>query len=292
MNSFGCQSMVTRLRRVIVKRPEEAFRSRDQIEKEWKDLGYTRPPDLQAAAQGHQKFVDLMKQAGTQVLYLPADDRTGLDSLYAHDPVLVTDRGAIIFQTGKVARRGEGPAFADAFNSWDVPILGTIDGPATAEAGDMVWLDHDTLLVGRGFRTNALAIERLSDLLSPLGVTVIPVELPYWNGPGDVLHLMSFISLLDDDLAVVYRRILPVPLFELLTVFGVELVDVPEEEYETLGCNVLAIAPRSVVMASGNPVTKSRLEAAGCTVAEFDGSEICLPGAGGPTCLTRPLQRR
>jgi N-dimethylarginine dimethylaminohydrolase len=291
MNSFGSQSMVTRLRRVIVKRPEQAFRGQDQIQKEWKDLGYTRPPDLQSAAPGHQKFVDLMKQAGAEVLYLPADERTGLDSLYAHDPVLVTDRGAIIFQTGKVARRGEGPAFADAFKSWDVPILGTIDGAATAEAGDMVWLDHDTLLVGRGFRTNALGIEKLSDLLTPLGVTVIPVELPYWNGPSDVLHLMSFISLLDDDLAVVYRRILPVPLFELLTVFGVELVDVPEEEYDSLGCNVLAVAPRSVIMVSGNPTTKSRLEAAGCTVAEFDGSEICVPGAGGPTCLTRPLLR-
>src|SRR4030095_13194065 len=210
MSRFGSQSMVTRLRRVIVKRPEEAFRSRDQIEREWKHLIYTRPPDLARAAHGHQQFVTLMQDAGAEILYLPADDRTGLDSLYAHDPVLVTDRGAIIFQTGKVARRGEGPAFADAFKTWDVPILGTIDCPATAEAGDMIWLDHDTLLAGRGFRTNALGIERLSDLLGPLGVTVIPVELPYWNGPDDVLHLMSFISLLDDDLAVVYRRILPV----------------------------------------------------------------------------------
>src|SRR5215468_9138092 len=176
MNSFGSQSMVTRLRRVIVKRPEEAFCSRDQIQKEWKDLGYTRPPDLQAAAHGHLKFVDLMKQGGAEVLYLPADDRTNLDSLYAHDPVLVTDRGAIIFQTGKVARRGEGPAFADAFRNWNVPILGFIDGAATAEAGDMVWLDHDTLLAGRGFRTNAAGIQQLSELLTPAGVKVIPVE--------------------------------------------------------------------------------------------------------------------
>jgi N-dimethylarginine dimethylaminohydrolase len=120
---------------------------------------------------------------------------------------------------------------------------------------------------------------------------VIPVELPYWNGPDDVLHLMSFISLLDDDLAVVYRRILPVPLFELLAVYGVELVDAPEQEYDTLGCNVLAVSPRHVIMAAGNPMTRLRLEAAGCTVEEFDGSEICLPGAGGPTCLTRPLLR-
>ena len=291
MSSFGSQSMVAPLRRVIVKRPEEAFRSRDHIEEQWAGLGYTRPPDLNLGARHHEQFVKQMKDAGVEVLHLPVDDRTGLDSLYAHDPVSVTDRGAIIFQTGKIARRGEGPAFADAFKSWGVPILGTIDGPATAEAGDMVWLDHDTLLVGRGFRTNALGIERLSDLLNPLGVTVIPVELPYWNGPADVLHLMSFISLLDDDLAIVYRRILPVPLFELLTVYGVELIDVPEQEYDSLGCNILAVAPRQLIMVNGNPMTRSRLEAAGCAVSEIDGSEICLPGAGGPTCLTRPLLR-
>ena len=283
--------MVAPLRRVIVKRPEEAFRSREHIEKEWKSLAYTRPPDLARASQDHERFASLMAQAGAEVLYLPADHRTGLDSLYTHDPVLITDRGAVIFQTGKTERRGEGPAFADAFRSWGVSILGFIDGAATAEAGDMVWLDHDTLLVGRGFRTNAAGIERLSNLLFPLGVTVIPVELPYWNGPLDVLHLMSFISLLDTDLAVVYRRILPVPLFELLTSRGIELVDVPEQEYDTLGCNVLAVSPRNIIMVSGNPITRSRLESAGCKVSEFDGSEICVPGAGGPTCLTRPLLR-
>ena len=283
--------MVTRLRRVIVKRPEEAFLTPDHIEKQWKDLAYSRPPHIAHAARDHQRFVSLMEEAGAEVLSLPADDRTGLDSLYAHDPVLVTDRGAIIFQTGKIARRGEGPAFADAFKAWDVPVLGVIDVAATAEAGDMVWLDQETLLVGRGFRTNSGGIESLSTLLKPLGVKVVPVELPYWNGPQDVLHLMSFISLLDDDLAVVYRRLLPVPLFELLTSRGVQLVDVLEGEYDTLGCNVLAVSPRNLIMVKGNPVTRSRLEAAGCTTSEFDGSEICIPGAGGPTCLTRPLLR-
>src|SRR6266850_773287 len=246
MNPFGSQSMVAPLRRVIVKRPGEAFRSGEHIERQWKSLAYTRPPDLTLASHDHELLVSLMAQAGAEVLYLPADERTGLDSLYTHDPVLITDRGAVIFQTGKTERRGEGPAFADAFRSWDVPILGFIDGTATAEAGDMVWLDHDALLVGRGFRTNAAGIQRLSELLIPLGITVIPVELPYWNGPQDVLHLMSFISLLDTDLAVVYRRILPVPLFELLTSRGIEFVDVPEQEYDTLGCNVLAVSPRRV----------------------------------------------
>src|SRR5262245_47272170 len=283
--------MVAPLRRVIVKRPEEAFRSRDHIDNEWKDLGYGRAPSLVDSARHHQEFVALMKEGGAEVLYLAADDRTGLDSLYAHDPVLVTDRGAVIFQTGKIARRGEGPAFADAFKDWNVPILGVIDGSATAEAGDMVWLDHDTLLVGRGFRTNQVGVERLAELLRPSGAKVIPFELPYWNGPQDVLHLMSFISLLDHDLAVVYRRLLPVPLFELLRSRGIQLVDVPDEEFDTLGCNVLAVSHRKLIMVSGNPTTRSRLEAAGCSVMEIDGSEICLPGAGGPTCLTRPVLR-
>jgi N-dimethylarginine dimethylaminohydrolase len=179
----------------------------------------------------------------------------------------------------------------DALRGLGVPILGAIEGGATAEAGDMIWLDSQTLLVGRGFRTNQAGIEWLSVLMRPLDVTVIPVPLPYWTGPEDVLHLMSFISLLDADLAVVYRRLLPVPLYELLVERGIALVDVPEQEYLSLGCNVLAVAPRRLVMVSGNPITRSRLEAVGCTISEFQGKEICIPGAGGPTCLTRPLSR-
>jgi len=283
--------MVGPLRAVVVKRPEQAFRSASAINAEWKELGFTRPPDLEAAAREHRQLVSLLEAAGARVYFLPEDSRTNLESIYVHDPVLITNAGAVILQTGKVARRGEGPAMQDALNGWGVPILGTIEGGATAEAGDMIWLDSRTLLVGRGFRTNQTGIEWLSLLLQPLDVTVIPVQLPYWTGPEDVLHLMSFMSLLDTNLAVVYRKLLPVPLYELLVERGVTLVDILEDEYMTLGCNVLAVAPRQVIMVSGNPITRSRLERVGCTVSEFDGSEICIPGAGGPTCLTRPLLR-
>jgi N-dimethylarginine dimethylaminohydrolase len=166
-----------------------------------------------------------------------------------------------------------------------------VEGEATAEAGDMIWLDRRTLLVGRGFRTNAMGLQALTALLEPKGVQVIPVPLPYFNGPQDVLHLMSFMSLLDDNLAVISRRLLPVPLFELLTQRGIQLVDVPDEEYDSMACNILAISPRNVLMIRGNPITRSRLQAAGCTISEFDGQEICVPGSGGPTCLTRPILR-
>jgi len=205
--------------------------------------------------------------------------------------VLIADRGAIIFQMGKVARRGEGPAFADALKRWDVPILGIVEALRTAEAGDMIWLDRRTLLAGRSFRTNAAGLEALKALLEPEGIQVIPVPLPYFNGPQDVLHLMSLVSLLDDDLALIYRQLIPVPLFELLYQRNIQLVDVPDEEYASLGCNVLAMSPRNLLMTRGNPITRSRLEAAGCRVSEFDGREICIPGSGGPTCLTRPLLR-
>jgi arginine deiminase len=283
--------MIGVLRRVVVKRPEDAFQSANAIDQQWRDLAYIRPPDLERAAREHEQFVSLLSAAGAEILYLPRDIRTGMDSVYAHDAMLMTDNGAIILQTGKPARRGEGPAFAAALAEWGISVLGVINGPATAEAGDMVWLDAETLLVGRGFRTNAKGIQRLSELLQPLGASVIPVELPYWKGPGEVLHLMSFISLVDTNLAVVYRKLMPVPLFELLDQRGVQFVDVPDEEYESLACNVLALSPRNVIVVSGSPVTRSRLEAAGCRVSEFEGREICLPGAGGPTCLARPISR-
>lgn len=283
--------MIAPLRRVVVKRPKDAFRNAAAIDAQWKALNYTAPPDLDAAEEEFEEFVRTLEESGVEVLSLPPDDRTGLDSLYTHDPGLVTDAGAVIFRTGKVARRGEGPAMADAFKAWGIPVLGMVDVPATAEGGDMVWLDHDTLAVGRGFRTNAAGVEALRRLLGPLGVTVLDFHLPFWSGPSDVLHLQSFISLLDTDLAVVFRRLLPVPLFEILADRGVELIDIPDEEYATQACNVLALAPRQALMLERNPVTHHRMEAAGCEVRVVKGDEISFKGSGGPTCLTRPVLR-
>lgn len=292
MASYGGHSMVAPLRRVIVKRPQEAFHSQERIEKEWMALNYTSPPNLEPAVKEHDHFVGLLVESGVEVLYLPAEKRTGLDSLYVHDPALVTDAGVVLFQTGKEARRGEGGAMGDAIRNWDVPVLGRIKGEGMAEGGDMVWLDENTLLAGRGFRTNTAGITSLQAMLEPLQVRVIDFDLPYWNGPDDVLHLMSFLSLMDRDLAVVHRPLMPAALFQLLQERGIRMIDVAEGEYDTLGCNVLTVAPRDVLMVKGNPKTRARLEAAGCRVREFEGNEIALKGSGGPTCLTRPLLRR
>lgn len=289
--TYGSQSMTDRLRRVILKRPAQAFRDERTIGREWRGLNYSAPPDLGRAESEFETFVSILRDHGSEVLFLPEDDRTGLDSIYVHDPALITDAGAVIFQAGKIVRRGEGPAMADALIRRGVPILARIDGPATAEGGDMVWLDRKTLVVGRGFRTNGYGVEALRSVLRPLGVTVLDYHLPYWNGPGDVLHLMSFMSLLDEDLAVVYRKLLPAPLFELLEERRIRLVDIPEDEFPTQACNILALAPRRVVMLEGNPVTRTRLEAEGCEVFTFRGDEIAFKGSGGPTCLTRPLLR-
>jgi N-dimethylarginine dimethylaminohydrolase len=283
--------MVGPLRRVIVKRPRQAFRDRAAIETQWKDLNYSGPPDLAAAEKEFDAFIRVLEESGAEVLSLPADDRTGLDSLYTHDPFIITDAGAVIFQTGKIARRGEGPAVGDALKAWGVPVLGVIGGTATAEGGDLLWLDHDTLAAGRGFRTNAAGVAALRKLLGPLGVEVIAFHLPFWSGPGDVLHLQSFISLLDADLAVVYKKLLPVPLYEILRERKIELIEIPEEEFPTQGCNVLALAPRRAVMLERNPLTKKALEAADCVVQVIKGDEIAFKGSGGPTCLTRPLLR-
>ena len=289
---YGCHSMVAPLQRVIVKDPDAAFESPERIAREWHGLGFAAPPDLARARREHAALVALLEAAGATVLRLPAAAGTTLDSLYAHDPALVTEAGVLVFATmGKPARRGEGAALADALRRWDVPILAVIEGEATAEGGDMVWLDRHTLLVGRGFRTNAAGVAAVARHVAPLGVRVIEVPLPYGGGPAECLHLMSLVSLVDVDLAVVQRRLLPIPLVELLGARGVTLVDVPDVVVATQGCNVLAVAPRRVVMVRGSPRTEARLREAGCEVMLFDGEEIALKGCGGPTCLTRPLWR-
>jgi len=283
--------MVAPLRRVIVKSPQNAFCDQATIDLQWKQLNFVDRPDFAEAVQQHEKLVELLRANGAEVLFLNRDSRTNLDSIYTHDPGIVTDHGAIVFQTGKELRRGEGPAMADDLETWGIPILGKIDHDATAEGGDMVWLDHQTLLIGQGFRTNAAAITTIRSLLQPYGIRVLEFHLSYFSGPSDVLHLMSFISLLDEDLAVVHRPLMPVPLFQLLQHRGIQMVDVDETEFDTLGCNVLALSPRKILMAEGNPITRSRLQAAGCKVQEFAGKDIAFKGSGGPTCLTRPLLR-
>ncbi|MGQ9800504.1 MAG: dimethylarginine dimethylaminohydrolase family protein [Candidatus Saccharicenans sp.] len=289
---FGAQSMVGQILRVVVKRPSEAYISEEKVKREWQALGFTAPPDLIRAEEEFSRLEEILKQEGVEIHYLPVDERTTLDSIYTHDPVLITEAGAIILQMGKEERTGETQAFEDALRGWEVPILGRLTGKATAEGGDLLWLDERTLIAGRSFRTNQEGINQLQKILQPLGVRVMAYDLTYWNGPGAVLHLMSFISLLDVDLAVVYKRLLPVALYKLLLERGVKLVEIPEEEFPTQGCNVLALAPRRVAMLEGNPVTASKLQDSGCFVYEFPGSEIAFKGSGGPTCLTRPLERK
>ncbi len=287
---LGPQTMVERLRLVAVKPPSAALaHSRPE---EWRDLGWHAPLDPDAAEDQHRRLVSILEGAGAEVILLGPDGRTGLDSMYAHDCALVVPAGVVPLCTGKPQRRGEGPALATALVDHGIPVLGGLDDPAAhAEGGDCVWLDAATLVVGRGFRTDAAGVGAISRLVEPTGVEVISVDLPYWRGPADVLHLMSFISMVDHDLAVVHLRLLPVALYELLVDRAIELVEVPDEELATQGTNVLALAPRHVLMLDGNPMTRARLEAAGCRVETYDGSEISLKGDGGPTCLTRPLRR-
>jgi len=267
----GAQSMTGRMTRVVLKRPAEAFVSPEKIKQEWQQLGFLAPPDLAKASQEFSQLEEILRQEGVEILYLPADSRTTLDSIYTHDPVIITDAGAIILQMGKKERAGEPEALEEALRSWGIPILGRLTGTATAEGGDLLWLDEKTLAAGRSFRTNHEGISQLQEILHPLGVEVIAYDLPYWQGPGEVLHLMSFISLLDTNLAVVYKRLLPVAFYEMLLTKGFELIDIPEEEFATQGCNVLAIAPRRVVILKGNPVTAHRLREAGCFVYELSG---------------------
>ncbi|MGO8685040.1 MAG: dimethylarginine dimethylaminohydrolase family protein [Thermoleophilia bacterium] len=287
MSEYGSQGMVAPLRRVLVKRPEAAFGSADP--ERWH---YTAQPLLASAQAEHDAFVAVLRAAGADVVYHDEPLPEHADAIFTFDPAIVTDAGAVLLNMGKELRRGEEAAMSRVFARLGIPVIYELHDEARAEGGDLLWLDHDTLYAGLGFRTNREGVRQLGEALAPLGVTVHGVDLPYFTGPAACLHLLGLISMVDDDLAVVYEPQLPVALWQDLRARGVELVRVPEAEFlQTMGTNVLALAPRRCLMLAGNPETRGMLEEAGCTVQTYRGDELSLKAEGGPTCLTRPLLR-
>jgi N-dimethylarginine dimethylaminohydrolase len=273
------------IRRVYVRPPV------DEDARAWRDHGWRDAPDPALARDQHAAFRAHLADAGAEVVVGTTRVQGNPDAIYAYDPVLMTDTGVIVLRPGKPGRLAEPDACAQDLAAAGVPVVGALSGTATAEGGDMFWLDDRTLLVGRGYRTNEEGIRQLRALLEPGGATIEVFDLPHFHGPAECLHLMSFISPLDVDLAVVYLPMVPVRLVELLRERGVGLVEVPDDEFDSMGPNVLALAPRVALAVDGNPESRRRMEATGVDVRVFEGSEISRKGDGGPTCLTRPLDR-
>lgn len=271
------------LRRVLVRRPRAADAER------WREFGWRGEPDPARLAAEHEAFCALLEQSGAEVVVAEAPVEADPDAIYVCDPALVADRGAVLLRPGKEGRRSEPGALAGDLEAAGVPVAAGLEAPATAEGGDALWLDERTLLVGRGYRTNDAGLAALRAALR--GVELISFDLPHLRGRGEVLHLLSLLSLLDRDLAVAYLPLVPVRLVELLEERCVRLVGVPDEEFESLGPNVLALAPRVALALAGNAETRRRLERAGVEVLVYAGEELSRKGDGGPTCLTLPLLR-
>lgn len=271
--------MVAPLRRVLLRSPGATAR--------WRDYGWRARPDEVGLAHEHEELCATLAAAGAEVTLLAADPENP-DAVYVFDPAIVCDAGAILLRPGKEARRAEVEPLGRELERAGVPLAARLEPPALAEGGDTLWLDDRTLLVGRGFRTNEAGVEALRGALP--GVNVLGFDLPYANGRDEILHLLSFVSPLDRDLALVYLPLMPVPLYQLLGEREIELVEVPHDEYSTLGCNVLALCPRRALAVAGNDETRRRLEAAGVEVLTYAARELSK-GDGGPTCLTRPLLR-
>lgn len=278
---WGVGSSVARLRRVLVRTPT--------VDGDFHGAGW-RVPDPDALLREHDGFVSLLASLGCAVEVAPMAPGM-VDACYTHDPVVMTPIGAVVLQMRKPARVAEPAVMRGDLDRLEVPVVGALTGPARMDGGDKVWLDERTLLLGRGYRTNAPALDQIRGLLEPAGVQVEIFDLPHYRGPGEVLHLMSVISPLAGDLAAVFEPLVPVALMELLGERGIRTVPVAAEEFGTQGANILAVSPGVVVIPAGNPGTVAALVRAGCEVHEFDAPNICVKGDGGPTCLTQPLWR-
>lgn len=286
------QSEYGTITRLVIKHARDAFQGAEAIAAEWQALNFTAAPDFPRAVHQYESLLDLLRSSGCEINLLPKAEGVGLDSIYVRDAAVVCDRGIILCQMGKPLRRGEPAAHEVTLRALGYPIVGAIQAPGQLEGGDVAWLDERTIAVGRGYRTNDSGIAQLREFLGETIDELITVPLPHWRGASDVFHLMSIVSPLARDRAVVYAPLMPVAFREQLLGRGMTLVEVPDEEFSSMGANVLALAPRRCLMVAGNPVTRARIEAAGVEVWEYEGSEISLKGGGGPTCLTRPLQWR
>jgi N-dimethylarginine dimethylaminohydrolase len=284
-------SMVGMLRSVMVCPPQTAGWNCAERVALSRELGFPRPPNFELALQQHRAVCDILKSGGAEVFELPISSDLTLDAVYAHDSSLPTDFGIILMNPGKKNRVSEAVRHGEFCASLGIPVLGKIRSPGTTEAGDMVWIDDHTLLVGHGYRTNAAGIAQMREILNPHGVVVLTAPLPYGAGPSECLHLMSLISLLDENTALVDLPWLAVETVELLKSRSYRFIEIDPAERNTLACNVLSLGQGRLVAIEENRNTNQRLRDAGFEVFSFPGSEICINGAGGPTCLTRPLLR-
>ena len=275
---FGCESMTGDLRRVLVRAPSDL--------RDWEACGWRGEPDPAAIAREHEALCAILERAGAEVV-LAESPSENADAVYVFDPALITERGAVLLNPGKELRRAEPAALAQDFERVGVPVAGSLSGDEWAEGGDLIRLDERTLLAGRGYRTNSDGIWALE---RQTGLETLVFDLPHWHGPGEVMHLLSLLSPLAPDLVVAYPPLMPTRLAQLLDERGIEIVPVPDEEFATMGSNVLALAPRVALAVDGNPETRRRLERAGVEVEVYEGAELSK-GDGGPTCLTAPLLR-
>jgi N-dimethylarginine dimethylaminohydrolase len=288
---YTIQSEYLPLKEVYIKPVVNAFINEPKIAAEWASLNYLGKPDFNTAKREYEAFLQVLTAGGALAVPMPLDSSLSLDALYCRDASIATDHGMILCRMGKAGRMTEPEAHKKVYEEANIPILGTIESPGTLEGGDVAWLDAHTLAVGHSYRTNQAGIEQLKALLTPFGIQVVVAALPHFRGPADVFHLMSVLSPVDKDLAVVYSPLMPIAFRNELLERGFQLIEVPEQEYDSLGCNVLAIGPRKCVLVKGNPITESALIKAGCEVFSYEGNEISVKGGGGPTCLTRPLSR-
>jgi N-dimethylarginine dimethylaminohydrolase len=280
-----------KLASVYLKSAKNSFLSEEELSEHWETLQYLSKPNFKKSLEEYAAFQTFFREKNISTCFFPINKKTKIDSIYCRDASIATDFGIIICNMGKQGRIHEPYAQLEAYKMNNVNILGEIKFPGTLEGGDVAWLDQNTLAVGHTYRTNEEGISQLEGLLQPKGIEIIVVELPHYKGKSDVFHLMSILSPVDKNLAVVYSPLMPIKFRNELLERGFQLIEVPEQEFDSMGCNVLAVAPRDCLMVAGNPITRKLLEDAGASVHIYEGNEISVKGGGGPTCLTRPIDR-
>lgn len=243
--------------------------------------------DADIAAAQHDRLAETYRSAGVQVHYVEPPSTPDPNQIFAADLLLMTPEGAIVGRPASTVRAGEERWIARRLSEIGIPILRTISGVGTFEGADALWIDPKTLLIGRGLRTNEAGIAQLSELLNPMGIETVVVDLPIGT-----MHLMGMLRIIDRDLAIAWPERLAISAVQLLKNKGYSVEFIPDEKEAVQGfaLNAVTLGPRKILMAAGNPITQEFYEYLGITCVTVNVDELAK-ATGSIGCLTGVLHR-
>jgi len=243
--------------------------------------------DYPLAQEQHNKMAQTYREAGVHVHYVEPDGQPTPNQMFVADLMFMTPEGAIIARPASTVRAGEERWVARRLAELGIPIIRSVRGRGTFEGADAAWINPETVIIGRGLRTNDEGAAQVANTLTEMGINVIQVDMPVGT-----MHLMGMLRIVDRDLAIAWPLRFVHRGVDALKYRGIQVAFIPDEAeaIHNAALNFVVLGPREILMATGNPITQSFYESLGITCHTVEVGEL-VKAAGAIGCLSGILER-